>query len=170
MDRKETAFEPPMNTDEHRLKADKEKALYQKFLSVFIRQLSVFIGVHRWLKDLCLDLLNTNPSADASRAHLPAHGLRHPQATGLAGVAMITLVEEPPSQGRMDGKESAFEPPMNTDEHRLKADKEKALYQKFLSVFIRQSSVFIGVHRWLKDLCFKLLNPSFVGGHGCRSL
>jgi len=71
----------------------------------------------------------------------------------------------------MDGKESAFEPPMNTDEHRLKADKEKALLRfSFLSVFIRQFSVFIGVHRWLKDLCFKLLNPSFVGGHGFRSL
>jgi hypothetical protein len=45
-------FEPPMNTDEHRLKADKEKGYKNRFCSFFIMSLSVFIGVHRWLKSL----------------------------------------------------------------------------------------------------------------------
>jgi len=46
------SFEPPMNTDEHRLKADKEKAYKHMHCSFFIMSLSVFIGVHRWLKIL----------------------------------------------------------------------------------------------------------------------
>jgi hypothetical protein len=47
---------------------------------------------------------------------------------------------------------------MNTDEHRLKADKEKQDKNKIAFVYIKSSSVFIGVHRWLKILSFSLLN------------
>jgi len=43
-EKRRKAFEPPMNTDEHRLKADKAKAHFQKILSSFIGQFSVFIG------------------------------------------------------------------------------------------------------------------------------
>jgi len=63
-----------------------------------------------------------------------------------------------------------FEPPMNTDEHRSKADKEKQIIIKVLFVFIRQLSVFIGVRRWLKNLCFRLFNQHCVGGYCRRSL
>jgi hypothetical protein len=54
-------FEPPMNTDEHRLKADKEKRLHTKNAFVIFMSLSVFIGVHRWLK-IVFDHLNLNHS------------------------------------------------------------------------------------------------------------
>ncbi len=64
MDRKENVFEPPINTDEHRLKADKAKAHFLYFPPFFIMQLSVFIGVHRWLKSFCSDLLDLNSSVD----------------------------------------------------------------------------------------------------------
>jgi hypothetical protein len=57
-DEKKTAFEPPMNTDEHRLKADKEKRTKSKDAVVFIMFLSVFIGAHRWLEDAFCDFLN----------------------------------------------------------------------------------------------------------------
>jgi hypothetical protein len=45
---------------------------------------------------------------------------------------------------------------MNTDEHRLKADKEKRLNPEIAFVFFMLLSVLIGVHRWLKK-AFKLL-------------
>jgi hypothetical protein len=47
--RKKT-FEPPMNTDEHRLKADQKQLHFIKIDFFSIMFLSVFIGVHRWLK------------------------------------------------------------------------------------------------------------------------
>jgi hypothetical protein len=40
-------FEPPMNTDKHRLTADKNKSYKDKIFAFFIMLLSVFIGVHR---------------------------------------------------------------------------------------------------------------------------
>jgi len=55
-------LEPPMNTDAHRLKADKEKGFLRNSVSLFIISLSVFIGVHRWLKIFVLDLLTQNLS------------------------------------------------------------------------------------------------------------
>jgi hypothetical protein len=58
-------FEPPMNTDEHRLKADKTKAIFIKIILFFIMQLSVFIGVHRWLNVFCFNHLNQDHSVDA---------------------------------------------------------------------------------------------------------
>jgi len=73
-------------------------------------------------------------------------------------------------QNSTEREKKPFEPPMNTDEHRLKADKEKQIIIKVLFVFIRQLSVFIGVHRWFKNLCFRLLNQHFVGGYCRRSL
>ena len=71
---------------------------------------------------------------------------------------MINLIEGPLSQRRTSGKEHALEPPMNTDEHRLKADKEKRVKKGFVVVFILFLSVFIGVHRWLINLVLDLLN------------
>jgi hypothetical protein len=59
------AFEPPMNTDEHRIKADKEKGLFNRSLECFFMSFSVFIGVHRWLKSLCFNLLDLIPSVTA---------------------------------------------------------------------------------------------------------
>jgi len=47
---------------------------------------------------------------------------------------------------------------MNTDEHRLKADQEKRAKNKMAFVFIKYFSVFIGVHRWLKNSFFSFLN------------
>jgi len=64
-DKKQKAFEPPMNTNEHRLKADKEKGFLSKKAILLFMSLSVFIGVHRWLKN-CFDLLNPNVSVDDS--------------------------------------------------------------------------------------------------------
>jgi hypothetical protein len=60
-DQKKRIFEPPMNTDEHRLKADKEKRLLTINSFVFSMSLSVFICVHRWLKNV-FNLLNQEPS------------------------------------------------------------------------------------------------------------
>jgi hypothetical protein len=65
---------------------------------------------------------------------------------------MIHRREWPLSKRRVEKKESACEPPMNTDEHRLKADQEKRIKNKNAFVFIMFLSVFIGVHRWLKIL------------------
>jgi hypothetical protein len=64
-DQKIKTFEPPMNTDEHRLKADKERGFHTKTAFVFFMFLSVFIGVHRWLKK-SFNLLNPVVSVDAS--------------------------------------------------------------------------------------------------------
>jgi hypothetical protein len=58
-------FEPPMNTDEHRLKADKAKVIFINIFFIFIMQSSVFIGVHRWLKIFSFNLFNQFPSVDA---------------------------------------------------------------------------------------------------------
>jgi hypothetical protein len=60
----ENSFEPPMNTDEHRLKADKTKIDFQN-IPPFLMHFSVFIGVHRWLKNLSHDRLNLEISVDA---------------------------------------------------------------------------------------------------------
>jgi hypothetical protein len=68
-----------------------------------------------------------------------------------------------------DKKKKTFEPPMNTDEHRLKADKEKGLHTKNAFVFFMFLSVFIGVHRWLKK-SFNLLTQNLSVCAFCRSL
>ena len=68
-----------------------------------------------------------------------------------------------------DNNEKLFEPPMNTDEHRLKADKEKRLYLNNLLVLFMFLSVFIGVHRWLKKV-FNLLNQDLSVCVFCGSL
>ena len=64
---------------------------------------------------------------------------------------MTQLLVGPPNGNKAKAKAS-FKPPMNTDEHRLKADKEKAYKHMHCSFFIMSLSVFIGVHRWLKIL------------------
>ena len=46
-ERAKAFFEPPRNTEEHRLTADKEKAYKGGFGSSFIVFLLVFIGVNR---------------------------------------------------------------------------------------------------------------------------
>jgi len=51
-----------MHTDAHRLKADKEKGVLKKALFFFIMSLSVFIGVHRWLRVFVSDLLTQDLS------------------------------------------------------------------------------------------------------------
>jgi hypothetical protein len=56
-------FKPPMNTDAHRLKADKETLVLLKNEFVFFMSLSVFIGVHRWLK-IVFNILSQDVSAD----------------------------------------------------------------------------------------------------------
>ena len=61
-DKKKKLFEPPMHTDAHRLKADKEKGILRKLIFIFIMSLSVFISVYRWLKVFVFDLLNPNLS------------------------------------------------------------------------------------------------------------
>jgi len=58
--RQKNKFCPPMNTDEHRLKNDQEKAFHKIIYLIFIRLLSVFIGVHRWIKSPFLDSLNSS--------------------------------------------------------------------------------------------------------------
>jgi hypothetical protein len=67
----------------------------------------------------------------------------------------------PPRYLYIQQKKKLFEPPMNTDEHRLKADREQQIFIKVLFAFVRQFSVSIGVHRWLKLCSFKLLNLDF---------
>jgi hypothetical protein len=57
-DQKKKPFEPPMHTDAHRFKADKVKGFLKNLVFFFIKSLSVFIGVHRWLKVFVFDLLN----------------------------------------------------------------------------------------------------------------
>ena len=63
--------------------------------------------------------------------HLPAHQLRHPEATDPTSVTMSQFIHKPPKttvdNRPTDKSEKKFEPPMNTDEHRSKADKEKCL-------------------------------------------
>jgi hypothetical protein len=59
------AIEPPMNTDEHRLKDDEKKSVVKNLVSIFIMSLSVCIGVYRWLKNLCFNWLNQPRSVDA---------------------------------------------------------------------------------------------------------
>jgi hypothetical protein len=53
-----------MNTDEHRLKADKEKRLHTKNAFVIFMSLSVFIGVHRRLKIVFIPLNLKHSVAD----------------------------------------------------------------------------------------------------------
>jgi hypothetical protein len=155
-DQKIKPFEPPMNTDEHRLKADKEKRIHTKIAFVFFMLLSVFIGVHRWLKN-SFDHLTSAISVDASLCFCDALSAGDP-----VGVAMTQSIDRPPRnlmrERATDKGKKLFEPPMNTDEHRLKADKEKGLLTELAFVFFMFLSVFIGVHRWLKN-SFNLLNP-----------
>jgi hypothetical protein len=63
-DQRERTFEPPMNTDEHRLKADQETKPSDKKIFVLFLFSSVFIGVHRWLK-IPFNRLHPNASVDA---------------------------------------------------------------------------------------------------------
>jgi hypothetical protein len=67
-------------------------------------------------------------------------------------------------------KKKLFEPPIHTDAHRIKADKEKGLFKKYIFFFIKSLSVFIGVHRWLKTSVFDLLNPDLSVCSVCGSL
>jgi len=83
---------------------------------------------------------------------------------------MIHRRDWPKSQAPNEEKRKASEPPMNTDEHRLKADNAKALFRKFLSVFIMQLSVFIGVHRWLEIFFLPVSKPGQFGVFSLGSL
>jgi hypothetical protein len=69
-DKKKKPFEPPMHTDAHRLKADKEERLFNNFVFFFIMSLSVFIGVHRWFKISVFDFLNPELSVCSCRGSL----------------------------------------------------------------------------------------------------
>jgi len=73
---------------------------------------------------------------------------------------MTQLLVGPPNGNKAKAKAS-FKPPMNTDEHRLKADKEKAYKHMHCSFFIMSLSVFIGVHR---------CSSVFIGVHRCSSV
>jgi hypothetical protein len=95
-------------------------------------------------------------------------------------------VQLPPShtarRSTTDQKKKPFEPPMHTDAHRLKADKEKGFLKNLVFFFIKFLSVFIpppmhalagilrGVHRWLKGFVFDLLNPNISVCLFCGSL
>ena len=118
-ERAKAFFEPPMNTDEHRLTADKAKSYKGIIAFSFFMLLSVFIGVHRWLI-----VLFGGPGKQP-------------------GWAMY---------GDSERAKAFFEPPMNTDEHRLTADKAKSYKGIIAFSFLMLLSVFIGVHRWLKIL------------------
>jgi hypothetical protein len=69
-----------------------------------------------------------------------------------------------------DKKKKPFEPPMNTDAHRLKAEKEKGNSKKQFFFFIMSLSEFIGVNRWLKIFVFHLFNPNLSVCSVCGSL
>jgi hypothetical protein len=85
-----------------------------------------------------------------------AHQFWNAQATDPAGVAMSCFREYALKLESTDENRKAVEPPMNTDEHRLKADKEKQDKNKIAFVYIKSSSVFIGVHR-----CSSVVKNSF---------
>ena len=119
-------------------------------------------------------------------SHLPGHQLRHHQTTDPAGVTMSHCTHLPLSfisiKCKTNQKKKLFEPPMNTDAHRLKADKEKRFLRNSVFFFIKSLSVFISppthalagilrcVHRWLKVFVFDLLNPNLSVCLFCGSL
>jgi hypothetical protein len=87
---------------------------------------------------------------------------------------MIQSVQLPPNRtvkrSTTDQKKKPFEPPMHTDAHRSKADKEKQIFKPILFILIMSLSVFIGVHRWLKIIVFNFLNQDLSVCSSCGSL
>jgi len=90
------------------------------------------------------------------------HQLWYPETPDQAGAPMDQCTDLPPREifqrDLTEKEKKPLEPPMNTDEHRLKTDKEKGSIKNTLLIFIISLPVCIGVHRWFKIIYFNLLN------------
>jgi len=153
-EKEQKPFEPPMNTDERRLKADKAKA----FLVIGLPQSEK--TTTNGTKAPCERWEFTNsiilPWAIPLRA--AAVGPDDPHRSAGAGLRALGLSLLRVLSGGTEGPARSGARPTI----------KEAFFRKIHFIFIRQLSVFIGVHRWLKIFYFKLLNQNlsvdaFVG-------